>query len=115
MSIRQFAAMTLVTVGVSMGLYSMGIDNGISLENERWERLMAAEKKRLEEGFKEQLGAERLRAQLAANALDQMRETVEELTNAADKVDRPDDIVVPEHIARGVFNLRPAYTKGNRR
>jgi hypothetical protein len=114
-SIRQFLAYGVMAAFACLSLYSLGNANGIALENERWERLMAAERTRLEEGFKEQLGAEQARAQLAANALEQMRDTVEEITNAADKVAGGDDTCVPEPIARSLRSLRPNYTKRDHR
>lgn len=114
-TLRQFVALCLIAAGVCVSAYSMGRHFGEEHEREVWTRKIEAEKARLTEGFKDQLDAEKLRAQEALVAADALRKQIEEINASADKVTGPDDIAVPEHIARSLSDLRPNYTRRNRR
>jgi hypothetical protein len=113
-SLRQLAAMALISIGVCISAYSMGRHFGEDHEREVWTRRIEAEKARLAEGFTDQLTKEQRRAQEAEQASADLRKELERISASADKVDKPDDIVVPEHIARSLSDLRPRYKRDRR-
>jgi hypothetical protein len=114
LQLRQFAAMALISAGVCISAYSMGRHFGEDFEREVWTRKIEAERVRLAAGFTDQLIKEQRRAQEAEQAQAELLAQIKEINTSADKVDKPDDIVVPEPIARSLSNLRPRY-KGDRR
>jgi hypothetical protein len=113
-TLRQFLAMAALCAGVCVSAYAMGRHEGQDFERELWTRKIEAERARLAEGFTDQLTKEQRRAQEAEQAMADLRKQIEGISASADKVDKPDDIAVPEHIARSLSDLRPRY-KGNRR
>lgn len=113
-TIRTTIMLAILAAGITVSAYSLGMDTGTDIEREAWQRRIASEEERLRKGFMLQLGEEKLRAQMAETAKEALQGELERIGNAADKTAGADGIVVPEPIARRVYNLRPS-NRGDRR
>lgn len=98
----------VLTLGGDIGFYSLGNDNGIHLERQTWQRLMAAEVERLQEESETALAEEKLRTAAAEGASQELRGKVDEL---AGKIPTGGDIVVPESVARQLLAWRGRHSR----
>lgn len=91
-------------IGGDIGFYSLGNANGIALERQTWERREAATVNRLREEAQVSLTFEQSRREAAEASSRELSQKLDEVLSALPTDDGT--IVVPEHIARQLWNLR---------
>lgn len=96
---------------VAATLFNVGMSRGASVERAMWEAKVAAEQRRLQEGFDRALTHEVLRRSVAEATLKDLQKEVDEINDEADR-DTSGAVVVPEPLARRLYDLgtrRPAH------
>ncbi len=99
-------SVTAVLILGGTGFAALGYTWGEGHERAKWEAQVAAEKERLRQAFDKGRAAEQTRQWQAQQEQEQLQKATDDISQEADKVPGATDVVVPEPIARRLYDLR---------